>query len=153
MNKRNAINVVGHLTIRRYTGGELVEKRIIPNLVVTSGREYIVGRMNDAAIPDEMSHMAVGSGATAPALGQTTLVTELDRIALTTAGGTVSGTTVTYEATFGPGEGTGAITEFGIFNDASAGTMLCRTVDAVINKGANDTLAIDWEVSIVDPAP
>lgn len=153
MTIRSNINVVGQVTVRRYTDGELVEKRVIPNLVVTAGREYIAGRMKETGRPSEMSHMAVGSGTTAESLGQTALVTEITRIALTTAGGTVSNNKVTYNATFAAGVGTGAITEFGIFNAASDGTMLCRTVDAVINKGADDTLAVEWEVTIVDPAP
>lgn len=44
--------------------------------------------------------------------------------------------------------GTSAITKAGIFNTASSGTLLCRTVFAAINKGANDTLAITWTVTI-----
>jgi hypothetical protein len=51
-------------------------------------------------------------------------------------------------ATFGAGQSTGAVTEAGIFNDATAGTMLCRTVFDVINKGALDTLVITWKVAV-----
>jgi hypothetical protein len=55
---------------------------------------------------------------------------------------------VQYVATFSAGTGTGAITEAGIFNASSAGTLLCRTVFSVINKGALDTLVITWKVTV-----
>jgi hypothetical protein len=75
---------------------------------------------------------------------------EIARVALATAGGTVSNNVVTYNATFNPGTGTGAITEAGIFNSGTANTvtMLCRTVFAVVNKGADDTMSITWTVTI-----
>jgi hypothetical protein len=53
-----------------------------------------------------------------------------------------------YSASFGAGVGTGALTEAGIFNASSAGTLLCRTVFSVINKAANDTMSITWTVTL-----
>ena len=53
-----------------------------------------------------------------------------------------------YVATFPAGTGTGAITEAGILNASSSGTLLCRTVFSVINKGAADTLGITWTVTV-----
>ena len=44
--------------------------------------------------------------------------------------------------------GTGAITEAGILNAASAGTLLCRTVFSVINKGASDSMTVTWTITI-----
>jgi len=41
-----------------------------------------------------------------------------------------------------------ALTEAGILNSVTGGTLLCRTVFAAVNKGANDTLQITWTVSI-----
>jgi len=119
------------------------------NLVVSTGLAYIASRMKDATAT-AMSHMAVGSGQAAAAAGDTSL-TELGRVALTST--TIVTTSVTndavqYVATFAAGTGTGAITEAGIFNASSAGTMLCRTVFAVINKGSLDTLTITWKVTV-----
>jgi hypothetical protein len=93
-----------------------------------------------------MSHMAVGSNATAAAAGDTALGTELGRVALTS--GTSASNVATYVATFGTGVGTGAIVEAGILNAASAGTLLCHTTFAVVNKGANDTMTITWTVTV-----
>ena len=66
------------------------------------------------------------------------------------AGGTVSGAVVTYAATFAAGTGTGSLIEAGIFNSATAasGTMLCKTSFDVVNKAANDSIAITWTVTI-----
>jgi hypothetical protein len=93
-----------------------------------------------------MSHMAVGSGTTAAAGGNTGLGTELGRVALTST--TVTANAVAYVATFGPGTGTGAVTEAGLFNADTAGTMLCHTVFSVVNKEAGDSMSITWQVTI-----
>jgi hypothetical protein len=90
--------------------------------------------------------MAIGTGTTAAAAGDTALGTELDRNSI--ASTTVNGNQIEYTSTWAAGDGTGAITEAGIFNDASAGTMLARTVFSVVNKDQNDTLSITWTVTL-----
>lgn len=119
-----------------------------PNLVVFTGKSYIASRMasNSSTI---MSHLAVGQNSANTTSANTDIVlnSELARVALTST--TVSSNTVTYVTTFNPGVGSGAITEAGIFNSASAnsGTMLCRTVFPVVNKEDGDTLTITWNVT------
>jgi len=122
------------------------------NLVVTAGKNWVANRFKDDGGGftqlGEMTHMAVGSGSTAAAVGNTALGTELNRIALTTAGGTVSGATVQYDATWSDAIGALAIEEAGIFNASSAGDMLARTVFAIINKGTDDTVSISWTITV-----
>lgn len=140
------LNATGNLTIELFDGfGGLKSSETVNNLVVTSGLSFIASRIKDATAT-VMSHMAVGSGASAAILADTTLGSELGRVALTSTNVTTNA--VTYAATFGAGVGTGAITEAGLFNAASAGTMLCRTVFSVVNKSAGDTLVITWIVTI-----
>jgi len=118
------------------------------NLVVNVGLAFIAGRL--MGTPAVMSHMAVGTGTTAAAVAQTALVTEAARVALgstTNVTTTVTNDAVQYVATFAAGTGTGALTEAGLFNAASAGTMLSRTVFSVVNKGALDTLTITWKIT------
>lgn len=124
--------------------GQVKERREIKNLVVATGKTFIAGRM--VGTPTAMSHMAVGSSSTAAANGDTALGASLGRVALTSA--TSSGAVVTYVATFPPGTGTGAVVEAGVFNDPTAGTMLCRTVFAVVNKGADDAMSITWAITV-----
>ena len=143
---QDEITVKGRLSIVLIDQLGLVkEEHDFDNLVVTTGKGYIASRMKDATAT-AMSHMAVGTGTTAAAASQTALVTEANRQALTSTA--VSGGDVTYSATFDNGQGTGALTEAAILNASSGGTMLCRTVFSVINKGANDTLAITWTVTV-----
>ena len=143
---KDEITVTGKLNVILVDQMGLVkEEHEFDNLVVTAGKGYIASRMKDATAT-AMSHMAIGTGTTAAAANQTTLVTEANRQALTSTN--VSGAAVTYSATFVAGNGTGAITEAGLFNASSGGTMLCRTVFSVINKGAADTLTVSWTVTV-----
>jgi hypothetical protein len=144
------IKTKGTLTLVLTDENGNVKQQDEHNLVVSTGLAYIASRMKDATAT-AMSHMAVGAGATAAAAANSALGSELGRVTLTST--TIVTTSVTndavqYVATFPAGTGTGAITEAGIFNNVSAGTMLCRTVFAVINKGALDTLTITWKVTV-----
>jgi hypothetical protein len=82
------------------------------NLVVTSGKEWVADRMNNANTV--MTHMAIGTDGTTAAAAQTGLLVELERNALTST--TVTGAAVAYVCTFPAGDGTGAIKEAGIFD-------------------------------------
>jgi hypothetical protein len=121
------------------------------NLVVNTGLAYIASRMRDttAAV---MTHMAIGSGTVAAAAGDSALGSQLstrvgfDSTTIVTT--TATGDSVQYVATFAAGQSTGAVTEAGVFNAATGGTMLCRTVFPVINKGELDTLVITWKVTV-----
>jgi len=126
--------------------GEVKQDIVVKNLVTTVGRGVIADRMKAAPAIAAMTHMAVGTNSTAAAAGDTTLGTELARVALTSTG--VAGAVITYIATFGPGSGTGALVEAGIFNAGAAGSLLARTVFSVINKAAGDSLTITWTVTI-----
>ena len=123
--------------------GDVVQE--VDNLVVTAGKGYVASRIKDASAT-AMSHMAIGSGTTAAAAGNTALGTELGRVSLTST--TVSSNVVTYVATFAAGTGTGAVTEAGILTASSGGTMLCRTVFSVVNKGSADSMTITWTVTV-----
>tara|TARA_B100000900_G_scaffold383001_1_gene370599 strand:- start:356 stop:781 length:426 start_codon:yes stop_codon:yes gene_type:complete len=123
--------------------GEVVQE--VDNLVVTAGKGYVASRMKDATAT-AMSHMAIGSGSTAAAASDTALGNELGRVSLTST--TVSAAVVTYVATFPAGTGTGAVTEAALLNASSSGTMLCRTVFSVVNKGSADSMTITWTVTV-----
>jgi len=116
----------------------------VDNLVVTAGKEFVAARMIGTSA-DVMDNMAIGSGSTAAAAGDTALGSELNRQSATSS---ASGAVVTYSATFAAGNGTGAVTEAGLFNASSGGSMLCRTVFSVVNKGASDSMTISWAVTV-----
>jgi len=142
----DGVNATGRLKVElRGPDGELKHSQEIDNLVVTVGKNFIASRMAGTSL-GVMSHMAIGTGAVAAAAGNTTLGTEAGRVALASA--TATGNEVVYSATIPAGTGTGAITEAGVFNGGSAGTMLCRTVFGVVTKEAADSLGITWTVTI-----
>lgn len=122
--------------------GEVVQE--VDNLVVTAGKGFVASRMAGTSA-NVMSHMAIGTGSTAAGASDTALGSEAARTALTSTN--VSGAVVTYVDTFAAGTGTGAITEAAILNASSGGTMLCRTVFSVVNKGASDSMTITWTVT------
>lgn len=144
---KDTLKLKGELTIVvKDKDGKVKETREEKNLVVNAGLTYICSRMVDASAT-AMSHMAVGSGTTAPSALDTDLQSILgNREPIDSS--TASSNTVTYVSSFEAGEGTGAITEAGIFNAAALGTMLCRTTFPVVNKGANDTMAITWTITL-----
>jgi len=129
--------------------GSVKDAREIKNLVVNEGLAFVISRMVGTS-KAVMSHMGLGSSTTAAAAGDTDLGSQLgSREALDSS--TISGTNnekVIYEASFEAGDATGAVTEAGIFNATSAGDMLCRTVFAVVNKGANDSLTVTWTITL-----
>ena len=130
--------------------GEVKDQREVDNLVVTVGKNFIASSMAKTTTnsPAAMTHMEVGTGTTAAAVGDTTLETAVASSRVTLTSTTVTTNSVAYVASFPAGTGTGALTEAGIFNASSAGTLLCRTVFSVINKGAADTLGITWTVTV-----
>jgi hypothetical protein len=129
--------------------GNVKDSREVKNLVVNTGLAYIASRMVGTS-KSVMSHMALGSGTTAAAAGQTDLVSMLgSREALDST--TISGTNdekVVYVSSFEAGDATGAVTEAGIFNASTAGDMLCRTVFSVVNKAADDTMSVTWTITL-----
>jgi hypothetical protein len=141
------IKLVGSLDITVLdSSGNVKEKRKEKNLVVSAGLAFIASRMKDTSAT-AMSHMAVGSGSTAAAAGDTDLGSILgSREVLDST--TVAAGVATYVSSFEAGDGTGAVTEAGIFNASTAGTMLCRTVFATVNKGADDTMTITWTITL-----
>ena len=143
------IKVTGHVDIVvTDKDGNIKDTRSIKNLVVTAGKTFIAASMLKTTTnsPAAMSHMAIGAGTSAAAVGDTALGSQLGRVSLASASST--GAVVTYTATFPAGTGTGAVTEAGILNNSSGGDMLCRTVFSVVNKGVDDAMSVTWTVTV-----
>ena len=146
MNLNEDLKMKGELTVTvRAEDGTIKQEFNVPNLVVTVGKNYIASRMasNSATV---MSHMAIGTGTGTPVVADTTLGIEAGRVAVSSF--SASTNTVTATATFPAGTGTGAITEAGILNGSSTGTLLCRTTFPVVNKASSDSIAITWVITV-----
>ena len=131
--------------------GQLKQEHEDHNLIVTVGKNYLATWLAAASQAGEfMSYIALGTGTTPPALGDTTLQTELTGGGNSRSLGTLTPSANTWNnnATFAPGNCTGAVTEAGIFSASTSGTMFARQTFAVYNKAAGDTLTVSWTVTI-----
>jgi len=149
MQANELIKATGSVTIVKKNEVTGVEEVIYyPNLVTSVGKTWIAQRLKDTTIPAQANNMAIGSSSTAATVGDTILGTESSRQLLTTAGGTGAANVITYQATFGAGAGTGNVYEAGLFNNTTGGTLICHTVFGLVTKGAADSLAITWTLTI-----
>lgn len=139
------LKATGELQIvLRDKDGNIKQNLHVPNLVVTTGKNAIASRLIGTSTA-VMSHMALGTGATATSASDTDLGSQSgSRVALTAS---AVSNEITYSATF-PAGTAGAITEAGVFNASSAGIMLSRTVFSVVNKETTDSLTINWKITI-----
>ena len=143
----DTLKAKGDVSIAITKADGTVQNIDIKNKVVDTGLAYIVSRMKDTSAT-AMTHMELGTGTATAANTDTALGAAISgsRTGLTST--TVSANTITYVASFGPGVGTGAVTEAGIFNASSAGTMLCRTKFNVVNKDVGDSMTVTWTVTV-----
>jgi len=133
--------------------GRWSDRRVIRNLVVSAGKAGIASRINGAGGEAAFTYIALGTGTNAAAAGDTTLQTELSTSGLSRANATASRvtTTVTNDTaqlvnTFSV-TGPQAVTESGVLNAASVGTLLARQVFSAINVVNTDSLQITWKFS------
>ncbi len=143
----------GRWFVTLYSGETVKEYREGDNVITTDGKSFLAQFLNSAATAAAtftMRYIAIGTGVGGELAADTALGTEAAR-ATTGTVAAASGAIYQVTATFASGVGTGAITEFGLFNTASAtaGTMFSRDLEAVINKGANDTLTVTTQITVV----
>jgi hypothetical protein len=129
---------------------EIKETRHGENVVVATGHDFLASFLYSAAAAAStftMKYVAIGTDSTGEAAADTALGTELCRVLAT-----VSATSAIYRltATFASGIGTGGIYEYGVMSTltSGAGTMFSRDTEALITKGANDTLVVTTEITV-----
>lgn len=134
--------------------GNLKEMRDISNLVTNAGFAGVASRINGAGSEAAFDRIAIGTGTTAAAATDTALETEI------TTGGGVRSIATTSRTTTDVANDTAqnvvtfnfsdsfAITESGVFNADTAGTMLARQVFSPINVANGDSLQITWKFDV-----
>ena len=132
---------------------EVLEYRKVDNVVVTSGRSYVLSRIQSSTPQtDVINSIAVGTSTTAPATGDTLLGSEALRIAIATfVTGGLTNNPPSWQAqcTFATNQANTTLGEAGIFNASGANvqTMLSHVTFATINKTNTNTLAISYTIS------
>jgi len=153
MKKQEQLSLKGKykFIIRDKLTGKVKRVYHYQNLVPTVGRTMIANNLTDPTPDDDplVSHVALGTGTTAPANGDTTLETETFRnaVASRTNGNNIAYITGFFDST----EVTGTFREAGIFVNGSgaadSGILLSR-VAINITKSNTETLTIDWTLTI-----
>lgn len=125
----------------------------LKNLITNAGLAGLASRINGDGSEAAFTYLAVGTGTTAANAADTTLETEIADSGLARAAGTASRTTTTQTndtarltKTFSV-TGTKAVTEIGILNAGSSGTLLCRQVFTAVNVQNGDSLAVTYDVA------
>lgn len=136
--------------------GHYADRMVLSNLITTVGVSGIAARINGSGSPAAYTYIAVGTGTTAAADADTQLVNEV-----TTSGGARATATVSLQTTDTAGDtaqlqltfsfttgGSFAITESGVLNAASTGTLLARQVFSAINVASGDSLQVTWKFDV-----
>ncbi len=126
--------------------GKLKDYRKKDNLITDVGFQFLADASFIASgRPAIGNYTAIGATSTAPAAGNTALGSQLARQTNTYS---YAAKVATLSTTFAAGTGTGAVVEAGILNASTAGTLLNRVTFTVINKGALDTLAVNFTLTL-----
>jgi hypothetical protein len=136
--------------------GNWTEKLVISNLITTAGVAGIAARINGTGTPAAFTYIALGTGTAAAADADTQLEAEITTSGGARAAATCSVTTTdalddtavlikTFAFTSG---GTFAVTESGVLNGASTGTLLARQVFSAINVASGDSLQVTWQFDV-----
>ena len=136
--------------------GHFSTKLVISNLITTVGVAGIAARINGSGSPAAYTYIALGVGTAAAADADTQLASEI-----TTSGGARASASVSVVTTDSAGDtaqlqntfnftegGTFAITESGVLNAASTGTLLARQVFSAINVASGDSLQVTWKFDV-----
>ena len=144
----DGLRIRGHVKLELFgEDGQLKDVREVENPITTIGRNDIVEQLLAApAACTKPTHMAAGTSNTAEAVGQTTLVAESARVALTSK--TRLNNVLTMVGDFAAGVATATLREAGLFVGTGAVTMQSRATFGDIAKGASDTLKVTWTWTI-----
>ncbi len=149
MDFKETVGLKGTLHIVAKRNGKIIDERLIQNLIVSVGKAEMAQLIGSGLGGTVFSHIAYGTGVGAAAAGDTALGTEVDRASATVTNTTTSVTndTAKFSHTFTVG-GTYAITEAGIFNDATVGDLLARQVFSALNLVNGDEIGFNWSVQV-----
>lgn len=129
---------------------KIKDERWICNQVQLDGKYGAADQLLASPAKAKAAWMEVGTGTGQPTTSGTVLATYISgsRTACSPATARALGV-VTYQCTFAAGVGTGAITEIGLFNVVTPNTadMWLYQSFAVVNKGALDSLEINWTLT------
>jgi len=119
-------------------------------MITNSGLNLTRDLLNGDAV-NAPSHIAIGTGTTSPLATDTALEAEVLRKAISAKSKPSTGQ-VLFEIEVGTTEANGYdLTEVGLFNDSTAGTMVSRVVHPAISKTSD--FSLKYQIIIVTERP
>ena len=121
-------------------------------MITNAGMAEVAGLIGTDTTGDvaTFDYIAIGTGTTAPSATDTALANEQQRAAATGTRVTTSVTNDTLQLVKDAFSFSGsyAITEVGVFNASTGGTMLSRSTFSAVNVTANDTLKVTVKIQV-----
>lgn len=123
------------------------------NILVTTGIQLLEDLLIGAggtAFNNANSYIGIGDSNTAPAVGQTDLQAGANkvRVAMDATFPSRASQTISWRSTFSTSQGNFSIQEAGVFNHASAGTMLNRLLAPLGTKTSATTLQVTCTLTV-----
>ncbi len=133
------------VTVRDAKTNAILEVRCFTNIWTTAGVTQLL-KLAIGESTAKITHCAVGSGSTAPAVGNTVMETEIGRVTLQSYSRTGLVATLTFF--FATGDCNGTWNEEGLMSASSGGTLFAHTLfDAAITKTSSKTVTVDHELT------
>lgn len=149
----------GKVIRRAFVGGPIIaieDLGLLSRKVITdAGVDFLVDAFQNITEIELLKFHGIGTGATAEAVGDTALVTELttqyDPDNLRATGSTIEGASSNIYRTVGTNlvDSAVAITEHGIFDQAAVagGTLWDRSIFSVVNLASGDSLQTTYDMT------
>lgn len=149
MIKEQPLGIKGKLDYElRDKNGNLIDEGHDINTITTFMNTHVALQVATPTAGSEIGFMGIGSG-TGQTAASTDLANYVNMIALSGDGGLQAGSDVVYSGYWAAGAGTGSIREAGVFQvSGTSRSNMCTYNDGItVNKGASDTLKIDWTIT------
>lgn len=153
---KSDLKLKGQYILEHFRDGKLIDKKVIDNLITNAGKAEVAGLIGSDTTSGltAFDYIAIGTGTTSAAATDTALEAEI-----TTGGGARSAGTGTRTTTNVTNDtfqlvvtfnftSSFAITESGVLNASSGGTLLSRTTFSTINVANNDSLQVTWKITV-----
>jgi hypothetical protein len=145
----NQVNVSANVqvTIQDATTGAILAQQEHKNLVVSGGLDLIRDLLDGDSVAG-LTHFALGIDTGAVSATQTSLGDEQFRDTVTQRTSNAQQLVVSYYLASGSAN-SNTLSEAGLFNDASAGTMFARVLlSPGINKTASVAITFNWTINL-----
>lgn len=139
----------GHtlLTVEHVRGGEVIDTRTIENRCITDVGAAALVASSAPNTAYAFNYHDCGTGTTAEAAAQTTLITAFGGSRVAGSQSNPSSKVYQSEATI-TFAGAFAITEHGLFSAAAAGTLLDRSLFSAVNVASGDSIKFTFQLTM-----